>query len=148
MINNVMKKKRRDQNDFKLIRFFHTTCYLSDHVLLCSKILFHLDNKRVKKYSVSKCINTLLFKSHDQRTLLVDQEVLDYVESSWKSLREATQHLLKCLDCLFANTKIVLMRTMEKYRLLSLECIVPTKLRLGIKTHLGKKLYTSCNAHV
>lgn len=60
MIDYVITK-RRDRNNFKLTRSFHTTCYLSDHALLRSKASLRLDRRRVKKFC-SKAYKHLAFK--------------------------------------------------------------------------------------
>ena len=97
MIDYVITK-RRDRNDFKSTRSFHTTCYLSDHALIRSKAQVRIDRRRVKKSSAPKRINTLPLKSADQQARLAEEidaalETVDIssdIESSWKALREAT----------------------------------------------------------
>ena len=97
MIDYVITK-RRDVCDFKITRSFHTSCYLSDHALLRSKTSFCLRHRRVKKSPVPKRINVLPLKTTEMQTLLSSNldkaldtvDINDNIESSWKSLRDAT----------------------------------------------------------
>ena len=91
--------KRKHMSDFKITRSFHTSCYLSDHALLRSKLSLHVRRHRVTRSTVPKRIDVRPLKSKEKKTELSNKldenlegvDVTDDVESSWKALREATQ---------------------------------------------------------
>lgn len=98
MIDYVITKQR-DVKDFNITRSFHSTCYLSDYALLCSKASFSITQKKhITKSLIPKRINVLPFKSSHKKRELSNQlessldlvQITDDIESSWKSCRDTT----------------------------------------------------------
>ena len=97
MIDYVITR-RRDVKDFRITRSFHSTCYLSDHALLRSKVSFKLARKRpIISSTIPKRINVLPLKSNDKRielsakleSSLDSVSITDDIETSWKALKDA-----------------------------------------------------------
>lgn len=89
--------RNRNLPDFHVTRSFHSTCCLSDHALLRSKISLRLSRKRrLVGSSIPKRISVLDLKTEGKRkelsvkleSNLDSVEVSDDVEASWKSLRD------------------------------------------------------------
>ena len=96
LIDYIITKKR-DLLDFDITPSFHSTCYLSDHALLRSKISLQLSRKRrLISSSIPKRINVLALKSEGKKEELTQklESTLDYVEicndveASWEYLRD------------------------------------------------------------
>ena len=96
MIDHVITR-RRDKKDFLITRTFHATCFLSDHTLLRSIVLFRLKRIQLKKSAMPRRINVLPLRSSEKRIELSNQIdsslesvlISETIESSWKSLRDA-----------------------------------------------------------
>lgn len=95
LINYVITKKR-DLRDINITHFFHATCCLSDHSLLCSKASFCLAHRRLQKTSAPKQMNTMALKIISKTKWVLQQaghcsQCSNDIESSWKTLRD-TMH--------------------------------------------------------
>ena len=98
LIDYVITRKR-DAKDFCSTRAFHSTCYLSDHALLRSKVSFKPGRKKqIVSSTIPKRINISSLKSINKRKELSDKlestldsvSITDDIETSWKALKEAT----------------------------------------------------------
>ena len=85
--------------DFSTTRSFHSSCYLSDHAVLRSKVSFYQScKKRLKPSPIPRKIDVQAMKSVDKRLVLsgkhdpvIDSvQISEDVEASWKSLKDAT----------------------------------------------------------
>ena len=88
--------RRRDLKDISITRSFHSTCFLSDHALLRSKVSFCLARKRLRRSKLPKRINVAPLKLMEKREELRSNlenaldavEITEDIESSWSRFRD------------------------------------------------------------